>query len=235
MSDSREEALHMLGGCGMKKLAGEKQPKQWTKEDREFATKGRGLNAIRLVDHVTKLQALSGRSRRDCRALIDQQVFGGLRRGWTSEEIEEARELLTIRSISEVAKKLGRSRDALKGLCRREGISVRGLRCDMLSVPTLANLLNVRRSEINSWIDNGWLEISKTDAAKNQTRVSPEALEKCLRVHRINLQKRNVRSATILRVFEEFCYVPKHAEGKQLLDMREGMRLRDHEEFSASL
>ena len=39
-----------------------------------------------------------------------------------------------------------------------------------------------------------------------------------------DLQKRNIRSATILAVFNQFCYVPKHTVREQLLQMREAKR-----------
>jgi len=39
-----------------------------------------------------------------------------------------------------------------------------------------------------------------------------------------DLQKRNVRSSTILAVFNQFCYVPKHTVGEQLLQVREAKR-----------
>jgi hypothetical protein len=45
--------------------------------------------------------------------------------------------------------------------------------------------------------------------------ISPEALQRCLREHLAELQKRNIRSATILAVFNQFCYVPKHTVGEQ--------------------
>jgi hypothetical protein len=38
------------------------------------------------------------------------------------------------------------------------------------------------------------------------------------------LQKRNIRSSTILSVFNQFCYVPRHTVGEQLLQVREAKR-----------
>ena len=39
-----------------------------------------------------------------------------------------------------------------------------------------------------------------------------------------DLQKRNIRRSTILAVFNQFCYVPKHTVGEQLLQVREAKR-----------
>jgi len=55
-------------------------------------------------------------------------------------------------------------------------------------------------------------------------KITPEVLQKCLRVHLDQLQKRHVRSAPIIRVFREYCYVPKHTDGEQLLKVREAKR-----------
>jgi integrase len=55
-------------------------------------------------------------------------------------------------------------------------------------------------------------------------QLQPEALQRCLREHLQDLQKRNIRSATILAVFNQFCYVPKHTVGEQLLQVREAKR-----------
>ncbi|HTF72142.1 MAG TPA: hypothetical protein VK638_56685 [Edaphobacter sp.] len=54
--------------------------------------------------------------------------------------------------------------------------------------------------------------------------ISPDALQKCLRTHLDELQKRNIRSAAILSVFREYCYTPKHTIGEQLLQVREAKR-----------
>jgi hypothetical protein len=45
-----------------------------------------------------------------------------------------------------------------------------------------------------------------------------------LREHLQDLQKRTIRSSTILAVFNQFCYVPKHTVGEQLLQVREAKR-----------
>ena len=37
-------------------------------------------------------------------------------------------------------------------------------------------------------------------------------------------QNRNIRSSTIFAVFNQFCYVPKHTTGEQLLQVREAKR-----------
>jgi hypothetical protein len=148
-----------------------------------------------------------------------------MRRSWTEEEIEQVRELLVANSVEEVAKKIGRSPSSVKHLCSRLRISIRELRCDLFSVNSLATAMHVRKSEITFWIEHGWLEAVREDESKSTSyKISPEALQRCLREHLPDLQKRNIRSASILAVFQQYCYVPKHTIGEQLLRVREAKR-----------
>ena len=74
--------------------------------------------------------------------------------------------------------------------------------------------MHVGKAEIGYWIDQGWLEAVRKDQGRRTCyNISPEALQRCLREHLAELQKRNVRSSTILAVFNQFCYVPKHTVG----------------------
>jgi hypothetical protein len=45
-----------------------------------------------------------------------------------------------------------------------------------------------------------------------------------VREHLYDSQKRNIRSANILAVFQQYCYGPKHTVGEQLLQVREAKR-----------
>jgi hypothetical protein len=66
--------------------------------------------------------------------------------------------------------------------------------------------MHVRKAEIGYWIEQGWLEAVRKDQGRSTCyNISPEALQRCLREHLQDLQKRNIRSATILAVFNQFC------------------------------
>jgi hypothetical protein len=137
--------------------------------------------------------------RRDCLVLIHRCAQEQpRRRSWTGEEIDQVRELLIANPVETVASKIGRSTSSVRQLCGRLGIRVRELRCDLFSVNSLAAAMHVRKAEIRCWIEQGWLEAVRKD--------------------------RNIRSATILAVFNQFCYVPKHTVGEQLLQVREAKR-----------
>jgi hypothetical protein len=199
---------------------------QWSQEAYTIARQARSLNFLKIEPLIQKLQQTSGRSRRDCVLLIHRCTQERpMRRSWTEEEIDQVRELLVANSVEEVAKKIGRSPSSVKHLCSRLGIRSRELRCDLFSLTGLAAAMHVRKAEILVWIERGWLEAVREDEAKPRSyKISPEALQRCLREHLSDLQKRNIRSANILAVFQQYCYVPKHTVGEQLLQVREAKR-----------
>jgi hypothetical protein len=105
------------------------------------------------------------------------------------------------------------------------GIRIKELRCELFSINSLAAAMHVRKAEIVFWIDQGWLEAMKEGQGRTvASLISAEALQRCLREHLQDLQKRNIRSSATLAVFNQFCYVPKHTIGKQLLRVREAKR-----------
>ena len=131
-----------------------------------------------------------------------------MRRSWIEEEIDQVRELLVANSVEEVAKKIGRSPSSVKHLCSRLGIRSRELRCDLFSVTGLAAAMHVRKAEILVWIERGWLEAVREDEAKSTSyKISPEALQHCLREHLSDLQKRNIRSANIYPICRNVTFV----------------------------
>ena len=81
------------------------------------------------------------------------------------------------------------------------------------------------RQKFATGSNKGGLEAVRKDQGRSTCyNISPEALQRCLREHLAELQKRNIRSSTILAVFHQFCYVPKHTTGEQLLQVREAKR-----------
>ena len=199
---------------------------QWSQEAYTIARQARSLNFLKVEPLIKTLQKTSGRSRRDCVLLIHQCVQEKIpQRSWTEEEIDQVRELLVANPVEVVAKKIGRTPSSVKHLCSRVGIRSRELRCDLFSVTGLAAAIHVRKAEILVWIEQGWLEALRDDETRPTSyKISPEALQRCLREHLSDLQKRNIRSANILAVFQQYCYVPKHTVGEQLLQVREARR-----------
>jgi hypothetical protein len=94
----------------------------------------------------------------------------------------------------------------VKHLCSRQGFRIKELRCDLFSINSLAAAMHVRKSEIVFWIDQGWLKSAKEGHGRTVSyMISSEALQRCLREHLQDLQKRHIRSSTILAVFNQFC------------------------------
>jgi hypothetical protein len=198
----------------------------WPAEAHELAKQARSTNALKLEPLVRKLQRTTGRRKRDCVNFILRQLEKAPRPGaWTDDEIGQVRELVLSLSVEDVARKIGRSPDAVRCICKRRGLRLRELRCDFFSIHSLAVQMHVRKREIYYWIEQGWLEASRIEQSNSVSyKISPDALQKCLRTHLDELQKRNIRSAAILSVFREYCYTPKHTIGEQLLQVREAKR-----------
>jgi hypothetical protein len=201
----------------------------WPSEAHELAKQARSTNALKLEPLVRKLQRTTGRRKRDCVNFILRQLEKAPRPGaWTDDEIAQVRELVLSHSVEDVARKIGRSADAVRCICKRKGLRLRELRCDFFSIHSLAVQMHVRKQEICYWIEQGWLEASRIEQNNSVSyKISPEALQKCLRTHLDELQKRNISSAAILSVFREYCYAPKHTIGEQLLPVREAKRERE--------
>jgi hypothetical protein len=198
----------------------------WPPEAYELAREAKAANALKLEALIRRLQRKTGRRQRDCALFLLRQIASTRRpQVWTDDEIDKVRELALSFSSEAIATKLGRSAEAVRCMCKRKGIRLRELRCDFFSINSLATEMHVRSDEVKYWIAQGWLEATKVKLNKGVScKITPEALQKCLRVHLDELQKRHVRSSAIIRVFREYCYVPKHTDGEQLLKVREAKR-----------
>lgn len=198
----------------------------WPPEAYEFARQAKAANALKLESLIRRLQRRTGRRRRDCALFLLRQIASTRHpQVWTDDEIDKVRELALSLSSDAIAAKLGRSAEAVRCMCKRKMIRLREVRCDFFSIHSLAAEMHVRSDEVKYWIAQGWLEATKVEQKRGVSyKITPEALQKCLRVHLDQLQKRHVRSSAIIRVFREYCYVPKHTDGEQLLKVREAKR-----------
>jgi hypothetical protein len=198
----------------------------WPPEAYELAREAKAANALKLEALILRLQRKTGRRQRDCALFLLRQISETRRpQVWTDDEINKVRELALSLSSEAIATKLGRSAEAVRCMCKRKRIRLREVRCDFFSINSLATEMHVRTDEVKYWIAQGWLEATRVELNKVVSyKITPEALKKCLRVHRDQLQKRYVRSSIIIRVFREYCYVPKHTDGEQLLKVREAKR-----------
>jgi hypothetical protein len=98
-----------------------------------------------------------------------------------------------------------------------------------MSIHSLANILHVRKAEIQSWIEKGWLEATvHTQGKRSSYVITPEAFRALYTRHLSELiaQKR-IPSVALFEAFYNYCFVPKHTIGTQLLTVRRDKRERE--------
>jgi hypothetical protein len=184
-----------------------------------LAEQARVLSGNKLAQLVRRLQRQTGRSQEECwRFVIKYGIKAEVdHRRWHQEELDEARELLTKYSVEEVAKRQ---------------LSVREIRCDCFSLESLAQVLQVRRSEITGWIEQGWLQATIAMRGRRSIyRITPEALSSLYKHHLQDLLKRRIPNHSLFEAYVQYCFSPKHTTGEQLLEVRRDKR--DRESFAA--
>jgi DNA-binding transcriptional regulator YiaG len=206
-------------------------PYAWGPDARALAAQAQALSGHKLDQLVRRLQRQTGRSREACWRFVLQ--FGlksrDEHRRWTEKEIETLREKLAVHSVEETAKVLGRSANAIRCALRRNDLKVREIRCDCLSVDALARILRVRKAEIHAWIEKKWLEATTQVSGKRLTYIiTPEAF-RALYTHHLRdlLEQRRISNTALFEAFYNYCFVPKHTIGTQLLTVRRDKRERE--------
>jgi len=205
-------------------------PSRWGSEAIALAQQARVLSGSKLAQLVRRLQRQSGRTQEECwRFVIKYGIKSEVdHRRWQQEELDEARELLTKYSVEEVAKRLNRSAKALRNALHRRQLRVREIRCDCFSLESLAQVLHVRRSEIASWIEHGWLQATITNQGNRaRYRITPEALSALYKHHLQDLLKRRIPNHSLFEAYVQYCFSPKHTTGEQLLEVRRDKRERE--------
>jgi hypothetical protein len=198
----------------------------WSDEAKAIATQARALYGEKLDQLVRRLQRNSRRSRESCLRFVVKNRDG--HRRWTDDEIDTLREHLATHTVAETAKMLGRSVKAVRCALERNDLKIREIRCDMMSIDSLARILHVRKMEIQSWIDKGWLEATvQTHGKRTGYVITPEAFRALYTRHLTELlaQKR-IPSVALFEAFYNYCFVPKHTIGTQLLTVRRDKRER---------
>jgi hypothetical protein len=205
-------------------------PSRWKPEALALAEQARVLSGNKLAQLVRKLQRQTGRPHEECWRFV---IKYGIRaeidyRRWEEQELDEARELLTKYSVEEVARRLNRSAKALRNALHRRQLSVREIRCDCFSLESIAQVLHVRRKEIVSWIEQGWLQATITKkGSRNAYRITPEALGALYRHHLHDLLKCRIPNHSLFEAYLQYCFSPKHTTGEQLLEVRRDKRERE--------
>jgi hypothetical protein len=106
--------------------------------------------------------------------------------------------------------------------------SVSDIRCDCFSLESLTQVLHVRRSEIISWIERGWLQATITKQAHRANyRITPDALSALYKHHLEDLLKQHIPNHSLFEAYVQYCFSPKHTTGEQLLEVRRDKRERE--------
>lgn len=203
---------------------------QWNDEAKRLASQARVLSGEKLIELISRLQRITGNSKDACWRFIRQHALRSKHdyRRWTPEEFDQLREELASHPLQTVAKKLGRSEESIRSILARNGLSVRSIRCDLFSVESLASALKLGRREVLHWIEEGWLE---TNVERHGNRsfhsISPEALARLYRNHLPKLIERGLPNRALFEAYLQYCYVPKHTTGSQLLEVRRDKRERE--------
>jgi hypothetical protein len=201
----------------------------WSSEALAMAARAKVLSGSKLEQLVVRLQRHSGRHKEACwRFIIQYGIKGRVdHRRWTENEIEEAREELVKKTVEEVAAKLHRTPRAVRNMLRRHGLSVREIRCDRFSLVSLSVALHVRKSEIQFWIKQEWLQATvDIRGGKRSYIITPEALALLYKHHLPKLLARGVPNLALFEAYLQYCYSPKHTVGRQLLDVRRDKKER---------
>lgn len=203
----------------------------WSSDAVALAKQAKVLSGIKLAQLVRRIQRQTGRTSEECWRFV---IKNGIKeefdhRRWSSEELDEARELLTKFSVAEVAKKLNRSAKALRNALQRRKFSVREIRCDCFSLGSLAHALRVRPSEVRNWIEQGWLQASTitNECGRTTYQITPEALSDLYKHHLADLIKRRIPNHSLFEAYVQYCFSPKHTTGSQLLEVRRDKRERE--------
>ena len=203
----------------------------WGQDARALALQARVLSGQKLDQLVRRLQRQTGRTREACWRFVLQY---GLKsrdehRRWTEEELENLRETLSSHSVEEAARILSRSPNAIRCALRRNSLKVKDIRCDCFSVEALARILRIRKSEIHAWIEKNWLEATTRLTGKRLSHIiTPEAF-RALYTHHLRdlLEQKRVPNVALFEAFYNYCFVPKHTIGTQLLTVRRDKRERE--------
>jgi hypothetical protein len=124
----------------------------------ERATKGDGRNGEGRKRLIVKLVEVSGNPRDACLRFLRRIGINERRsyREWTKPEQQRLVELIDTVPVEEAARVLRRPATSVRSMLHRLGLGGRQGR-EWFTVSALAEALHVGRSEVQRWVDRGWL------------------------------------------------------------------------------
>lgn len=173
---------------------------------------------------ITKLVEITGNSRQACWRFIRRHGVKKKKtyKEWTRPDQQRLLNLIAVNPPIEVARIMRRSPGSVRAMLHRLGASAQMGR-DWFTIYTLAEALHVRATEVQRWIQQGWLKARsvETGRLKKQIIYAEDFAEFCKRYrgivvgHRLNTER--------LDFVHNFVFPPSHAE---LLPVRESKKER---------
>jgi len=129
---------------------------------------------------ISRLIQISGNPRGACLRFMRRLGLAPQRsyREWTTGEQRRLIELIEEVPIPQVAKNLRRSPASIRSMLHRLGLGAHQSR-EWFTVSLLAQALHISRSEVQKWIDRGWLQC-RTVQVQSVTRKIVDAEDFCL-------------------------------------------------------
>lgn len=173
---------------------------------------------------ITKLVETTGNSRLACWRFIRRHGVKKKKtyKEWTRSDQQRLLDLIAVNPPIEVAKIMRRSPGSIRTMLHRLGASAQMGR-DWFTIYTLAEALHVRGTEIQRWIQNGWLKTRtvETGRLKREIVYAEDFADFCKR-HRATVVGHRLNTDR-LDFVHNFVFPPSHAE---LLPVRESKKER---------
>ena len=217
-------------------IAGHKQRrrKDWPTEARRLVSNH--LDRLRGAKHdatearaellriITRLVDLTGYSQESCWRFARRLGAGSKQqyREWTKADQQRLLDLAARNPLFEVAKIIRRSPGSVRAMLHRLGASAQMGR-DWFTLYTLAEALHIRATEVQRWIDCGWLKTRTVETGRLKREIiEADCFDAFCEEHASAVVGRRLNPER-LEFVRMFVFAPKHTE---LLPVRESKKER---------
>lgn len=162
---------------------------------------------------ITQLTVLTGYSRERCWRFARRLGANGKQeyREWTKSDQQKLLDLISRHPTCEVAKIMRRSQGSIRAMLHRLGASAQMGR-DWFTIYTLAEALHTRSTQIQSWIDCGWLKTRSVETGRLRREIiEADAFAEFCKQHGKAVVGRRLR-ADRLDFVKDFVFPPSHVE-----------------------
>jgi hypothetical protein len=207
------------------KRAKQRRTFTWSSRAREIVATSLNSPEVKLRSLVTQLSEITGYPRSACLRFARRMgVKHRFRyRKWPQSDQQRLLEMLDKYSVAEAAHRMRCSKASIYALLRRLKLSL-GARRDCFSVRRLAELLHIRKEEVDLWIRNGWLKAARVKGEKlARTVITPEDFCKFYEAHREKVIGNRLHVERLDFLYKCF-YPPDH---NRLLGVRQSKKERE--------